>query len=879
MVNASPPKWADRFLEWYCNPALLEEIQGDAHELYSRAIKSGNRYLANLQFIWNVLRFFRWKNIKRSKRSNTNRSVMMYQNYFTVFKRGFIKQKGYSFLNVLGLAIGIACFLLISFYIRDEFSYDRFHTKADRIFRVHEIFESDGVGERSASLPFPTAEALRNDHEGQVVQAVRFFNFQAPTIAVATTTPDNIKEFNEPRLFFTDSVFFDVFDFDLVKGDKKTALAHTHSIVLTESMAQKYFKGEDAMGKFLRLQGSTNLLVTGILKDVPANAHFQFDFLVSFETLKEFYNGSMPPSWYWNPCWTYLLLKDRHDATTLQAAMPAFVQKYFPEFVRNDITLELFPLTDIHLKSHMDYEIQPNSSLTTIYVFASIALFVLLIACINFVNLSTAQAAKRAKEVGMRKTLGSQKMQLVTQFLFESILLCLLSVAIAVLIVLFALPFFNSFAEKDISPMVLFQPFYLGLLMALPLTVGIVSGAYPAFVLSSFKPITALKSNLSRERGAAFRKVLVVVQFSLSIILLIGTGVAMDQLNMLRKSDAGFAKENVIMIPVLRSPVSTNYEALKTELLRNPNTISVTAIEEVLGAKHQVGNYLIEGLTESKPYPRLNIRHDFLKTFNIPLAAGRDYSEDIVTDDSLALLVNEEFVRQMGWTSNEAAIGKTFGNRSNRKIVGVVKDFNFTSKHQPIRPLVLDLNTNPRAFELFIKYLAVRIKSDDVPATLEWLQEQWKTQIPGWPFEYFFLENNLENLYKNENKLSKITLIFSCLSIFVACLGLFGLSTFTVEQRKKEMSIRKVLGSSDSEIFMLFSKRFFVLILIANALAFPLAYVLMKQWLSSFAYQVSIDFTLFLVAALIAIGIAFVTICYQALHATRSNPAEVLKNE
>jgi putative ABC transport system permease protein len=879
MLKSSPPKWADRFLEWYCNPALLEEIQGDAYELYHRVLKTGNRHLASILFIWNVLRFFRWKNIRRSKKSHANRSVMMYQNYFTVFKRAFVRQKGYSVLNVLGLAIGIACFLLISFYIRDEFSYDRFHTKADRIFRVHEIFESDGVGERSASLPFPTAEALLNDHGAQVVQAVRLFNFQAPSVALSTATANNTKEFNEPRLFFTDSVFFDVFDFNVVKGDKKTALAHTHSIVLTESMAKKYFDGEDAMGKFLRFQGNTNLLVTGITEDVPANAHFRFDFLVSFETLKEFYNGNLPEGWYWNPCWTYLLLKDQYDATALQAAMPDFVQKYFPEFVRNDVTLELFPLTDIHLKSHMDYEIQPNSSLTTIYVFASIALFVLLIACINFINLSTAQAAKRAKEVGMRKTLGSQKMQLVTQFLFESILLCLLSVVIAILIVVFVLPFFNSFAEKNIPLAILLEPFYLGLLSLLPLAVGVISGAYPAFVLSSFKPITALKSNLSREQGATFRKVLVVVQFSLSVILLIGTGVAMDQLNMLQKSDPGFAKDNVVMIPVSRSPIGSSYEALKTEFLRHPNTISVTAIEEVLGAKHQVGNYLIEGLTESKPYPRLNIRHDFLKTFDIPLAAGRDYSEDIVTDDSLALLVNEEFVRQMGWATNEEAIGKTFSGRSNRKIVGVVKDFNFASRHQPIRPLVMDLNTQPRAFELFIKYLAVRIKSDDIPYTLDWFQQKWKAQMPGWPFEYFFLDNNLQNLYKNESKLSRITMIFSCLSIFVACLGLFGLSTFTVEQRRKEMSIRKVLGSSDSEIFMLFSKRFFTLILIANVLAFPLAYLLMKQWLAGFAYQVSIDFTLFLFAALIAGGIAFITICYQALHAAGTNPADVLKNE
>ena len=871
-----PPDGLTGFLEWYCNPALLEAIQGDAYELYQRTAKHRNRFIANAQFVWNVFRFFRWSNIKRSKRYSPS-TVMMYRNYLTVFKRGFIRQKGYSFLNVFGLAIGIACFVLISLYIKDEYSYDRMHTKADRIFRIHEIFEGDGASERSASQPFPVAEALVNDYGSQIEAAVRFFNFQAPTLAVST--PDNKKEFNERRLFFTDSTFFDVFDFHLVKGDRKTALDNTHSVVITESTARKYFGDEDPVGKYLKFQGQINLLVTGVLEDVRVNSHFQFDFLVSFTTLRSFYNGTLPEGWYWNPCWTYLLLKDPAVAGDLEAAMPEFVLKYFPDFIRNDITLELMPLTDIHLRSHMDYEIAPNSSLTSVYVFASIALFILLIACINFINLSTARASKRAKEVGMRKTLGGQKAQLVGQFLFESVLLCFLAVVVSVIMVVMVLPFFNVFAEKSISSLTLLEPYYVALLILLPLTVGVISGIYPAFVLSAFKPITALKASTSVESGSLFRKSLVVLQFTLSIILLIGTGVAIDQLKMLTDSDTGFTRENVIMIPVSRSPIASKYEALRTELQRNPNVLSVTALEEVLGSKHQFGNYLIEGTEESRAYPRLNVRHDFLKTFDIPLAAGRDYSEDVITDDSLALLVNESFVKQLGWKSNEEAIGKRFSIRPNRVIVGVVKDFNFTSRHQPIRPLVLDLNTNPRAFDLFIKYMAVRVRGNDVRGTISWMQERWKAQMPEWPFEYFFLESDLENLYKSEAKMSKLTLVFAGLSILVACLGLFGLSTFTVETRKKEMSIRKVLGGSDSHIFLLFSKGFFALILIANVIAFPLAYVLLKRWLAGFAYQVNIDFGLFLIAGLSAAGIAFFTICYQALRAAHTNPAQELKNE
>ncbi|MFD1001673.1 ABC transporter permease [Ohtaekwangia kribbensis] len=877
MNRVSPPKWASRFLEWYCNPALLEEIQGDAYELYVRALKNHGQHIADWQYTWNILRFFKWSNIKRSS-NQSSPNFMMYRNYFSVFKRSFVREKGYSFLNVFGLAIGVTCFLLISLYIRNEYSFDRMHTKADRIYRVHEVLQSDGVGEHSASQPFPVAEALLTDHGSQILSAVRFFNFQAPTLAMATI--DNTKEFNESRLFCADSTVFDVFDYKFVEGDP-TALDKPETIVLTQSMARKYFGSEHAIGKYLRFQGNTNLLVTGILEDIPLNTHFQFDGLISFRTLDQVYDPRTPQNWhwYWNPCWTYLLLRDASDAPYLEAAMPAFVKKHFPEFVREDVKLELFPLTDIHLKSHLDYEIQPNSSLTTLYIFGSIGIFVLLIACINFINLSTARAAKRAKEVGMRKTLGSQRFQLVGQFLFESILLCVLSVVIAITLVLLLLPMFNAFTEMNVTPMALLEPFYLTLLTLLPIGVGVAAGLYPAVVLSGFKPITALKTSINSQSGGTFRKGLVIVQFTLSIILLIGTGVAIDQLRMLRKSDTGFTQENVIMIPVTRSPVATNYQALENEFLRNKNTVSVTALEEILGAKHQVGNYIFEGQHESRPFPRLTVRHHFAETFDIPIVAGRDFSEDIKTDDSLSLIVNETFVKQMGWASSEEAIGKTFDNSATHRIIGVVKDFNFTSRHNPIRPLILQLNTTPRAFDVRIKYMAVRITGNDIPGTIDWLAKQWKAQIPGWPFEYFFLRNDLEKLYKAETKMSRVTIVFSALSILVACLGLFGLATFTAEQRKKEMSIRKVLGSSTANIFVLFSRHFFSMILIAILVALPVAYFLMTQWLQSFAYRVNINGWLFGLSAIIAAAIAFFTISYQAIRVANVNPADVLKRE
>lgn len=877
MQQIRPPKWADRFLEWYCKPEKLETIQGDAYELYSRAVLT-NKRKADLHFVWNVIRFFRWSNIK-SFSSHSPNTFMMYKNYFTVFRRGFIKQKGYSFLNVVGLAIGIVCFLLISLYIRDEYSYDRMHSKADLIYRVHEILEAEGVGERSASQPFPVAQALLTEYPRQISKVVRFFNFQAPSLAISTI--DNKKEFNESRFFFADSTVFEVFDFKLITGDRKTALTAPNTVVITESMARKYFPNEEATGKFLRFQGEQNLMITGVMEDVPPNTHFQFDFLASFQSLHDVYDPSVPAAWhwYWNPCWTYVLFKDEQSVNDVSASLPSFVKKYFSEIVRDDVSMELMPLTDIHLKSKMDYEIQPNSSITTVYVFASIACFVLLIASINFINLSTARAARRAKEVGMRKTLGGQKAQLVGQFLFESVMLCVFAVLSALIMLGITLPWFNLLAEKNIEFSALLMPPYVVILISLPLAIGFLSGIYPAFVLSSFKPITALKSLTSQERGARFRKGLVVVQFSLSIILLIGTGVAVDQLNMLRNSDTGFEYENVILVPVARSPIAKNYLSLRNEFMRNPNVMGVTAMEEIVGAKHQVGNWRIEGFEVSRPFPRLTVRHDFIRTFDIPLVAGRDYSEDVITDDSLAILVNETFVKQMGWKSNEEAIGKRFSDNPRSRIIGVVKDFNFTSRHQPIRPLVLKLNTHDDAFNLLIKYMAIRVSGAEMDKTIAWLESKWKEQMPAWPFEYFFLENNLEQMYKAENKMSMITMIFSGFSIFVACLGLFGLSAYTAEQRRKEMSIRKVLGSTTGEIFFLFSGHFFTLIGIANLVAFPLAYWVMNQWLSGFAYRVNINPLLFLLAGTATVIVAFVTIVYQAWGAARTNPAEVLKTE
>lgn len=873
----NPPGWPDKFLGWFCHDDHLEILRGDVYELYEERLESMKKWKADLLFILDVLGLCRPFAFK--KRSQNSTQIAMFKNYLKITYRTFVKQKVYSFLNVSGLAIGLACCILICFYIFDELSYDTFHSKSDRIYRVLEKFESEGVGEHSASLPFPTGPALKMDFERQVEQVVRFFNFQSPSLALANKAAD--KGFNEPNIFFADSTLFDVFDFALIAGDKSTALSEPNSILITRSMAIKYFRDEDPMGKTLEFQGNQNLLITGVLEDTPNNAHFKFDFIISFSSLKQSFGGGYPSTWYWNPCWTYMVLNENTSKQEFEAQLPEFVLKYFPDFIKEDIELQLQPIEDIHLHSKLDYEITANSDIKNVYIFGLVAIIVLIIASINFINLSTARANKRAKEVGVRKSLGSPKSQLINQFIFESILLTFFSLLAAIAVVAIVLPGFNQLTEKSVSLLILLEPIFLFGLIGLGLLIGLLSGFYPAFVLSSFKTVLVLKNGHLKTSGLNFRRILVTSQFSISIMLIIGTLIVLSQLNFLQNKDAGFDEENIVMVPVIQSPMGNHYENFKTQALQSTHIRSMTAVEEIVGAKFQVGNYTFEGMDKSKPFPRFNVRHDFIETMNIPLVAGRAYDQSIQTDDSLALVVNETFVKSMGWSSPEEAVGKRFNYRGELKgrVIGVVQDYNFASKHHPIAPLVITLNTHPGAFNLFIKYVAVKIDGRHMQDAIADLEASWVTVLPDRPFDFFFLDDVLNDSYKSEQKLSSVTLIFSILAILVACLGLFGLATFSVEQRTKEIGVRKVLGINTSQILMLLSKEFMLLIAVAFVIAIPLSYYFLNQWLNGFAFRVGINLWPFIIAGVVTFIISMVTIAYHAMKASLINPVETLKYE
>jgi putative ABC transport system permease protein len=802
----------------------------------------------------------------------------MLRNYFTIALRNILKDKFYSIINVFGLMLGVASCLYIAIYIQDELSFDRFNSKAERIYRINEFILTEGSGERSSSAPFPTGPTLAEDFPALVETQVRFFDFQSPTLLI--TERDSKKEFNEPNVLFVDSTFFQIFDYQVIKGDKAKALQQPNSILLTESAAKRYFGNEDPMGKVLQIEGRQDLVVTGVMPDAPRNAHFTFDFLISFSTLRNFFGGQYPTTWYWNPCWTYIVLKEGVRPEDIENQFPPFIQKYFPEFIRNEAKMALQPLTDIHLTSDLEFEMQANSSKENIYVFTIIGAIILFIASMNFMNLSTARSAKRAKEVGLRKTLGSQRRQLVTQFLLESLIISFVAILLAVGVAAIGLPFFNALAEKAIGYQILTHPSIIATLFIIFVVVGIGSGLYPALVLSSFVPIKVLKDSTAKGgRGAILRKSLVVVQFALSIIMIISTVIAINQLDFLRKSDTGFDKEQILYISALRTPITRSYHEFKKEIEQRTDVESMTGILDVLGSKHQGDNFRFEGMDKSKLFSVMWVNHDFFKTFSLDIIEGRSYQENMTTDDSLSLIVNESLAKNLGWTP-EQAVGKTFDyNQFHGQIVGVVEDFNFVSKHKQIEPLVLQLRSNPQHFNFSLKYVAIKLKSNDLPSTVAAIEEKWKALAPGRPFDYFFLDQELDKLYKDEEKLGMVAGIFSVLAVIVACLGLFALASFMAEERKKEIGIRKVMGGSVRQIVMLLSTDFSKLIGIAFIIACPIAWYALKAWLDNFAFHVEIDVIVFGLVGLITLMIALMTISYRALQAAYSNPVNTLRHE
>lgn len=807
----------------------------------------------------------------------------MLRNYLLIAYRNLKRSPGYALINITGLAIGIACCVLILMYVRDELSYDRFHTEADRIYRVVEVIEG---AEESSSQPFPAGETLVSDFPHLVETSVRFFNLQAPTLAVEyEPSVGEAQLYNEPRFFFVDSTLFDVFDFELVQGDERTALANPNSVLVTETMARKYFGDEDPIGKILRVENQLDLYVTGVLADTPSNAHFAFDFLASFSSLRPAFPPEfMNQNWYWNPCWTYILLQENVRPAALEAQFPTFVQQYFPDMIKSQVELYLQPLTDIHLHSRLDFEIEPNSDIAYVYIFSAVALFVLLIACINFMNLATARSARRAREVGMRKVLGAQRIQLVKQFLGESMLLSLVAVLVAIPLIWLGLPVLNAFAGKSLS----FHPaenalIWLGMLVV-GVLVGLASGAYPALFLSAYNPTEVLKGTIRIGRAnvaTAFRKVLVVSQFAISIMLIVGTFAAFDQLDYLQNARLGFDDEQVILVNMQLSPIQQRYDEFRDRLLQHTGIRNVSVSEEVPGKAYQTFTLRPEGTEDQRQFQRLMVMEEFIETLGIEMVAGRSYSKEHPTDETRATIINEAMVRHLGWGTPEKAVGRRFyqPNDSALTVIGVTKDFHTASLHTPIGPFVLQMMNRNGTLNTFGRYLVLRIAPTDVQETLAYLERTWNEFVPNRPFSYFFLDSDLDALYKAEETLGKVAIAFSILAILVACLGLFGLASFMTEQRTKEIGVRKTMGAGIPSIVLLLSKDFVRLVLFAFIVAAPVSYLALDSWMSNFAYRTDLNLVLFLLAGALALLIALLTVSYQTVRAALTNPVHALRCE
>lgn len=790
----------------------------------------------------------------------------MLRNYLKFAFRSLKRHKIYSFINIFGLAVGMTCAILILLWIQDELSYDRFHENANDIYRVVEKWQySSGEMDYNRVTPGPLAPVLKADYP-EIILSTRFFmSFEKWQL-----TYDK-KSYLSPGAA-VDNDFFSIFTFPFVKGNSQTAFPKPHSMVITEDLAKKIFGDDDPLGETIHMEQRT-FEITGIIENIPRNSHLRFDFLIPCEIFSSYMEG-----WTSNSCYTYVLLQKNQSYKKLSEKIEGVIQKNSPTSIE---TLYLQPLNQIHL-----YALEGGGLISYVYIFSALAFFILLIACINFMNLSTARSAKRFKEIGIKKVVGSSRIQLIKQFLSESILLSLVAFACAVILVELLLPVINSMLGIQLK-----MHFSGGLFLSLAgiaIMTGIISGSYPAFFLSSFNPATVLKGHLSLipfgqqgtrksssgfSRSSTFRRILVVTQFSLSIIFIVCALVVYSQLGFIKKRDLGFAKEHIVHLR-MRGELRQKYEAIKNELLKNSNILSVTVTDRTpVMWRNSTDNVSWEGKKADEKIG-IGVRivdYDYLKTFQMEMAQGRFFSKEFLTDAKEGFIVNEAAVKAMGMKS---PLAKRFSLWSRQgKIIGVIKDFHTESLHEEIEPFVLLIYPD------WYAWMSVKLKSDNVSGALGFLENKIKEFVPGYPLEYQFLDEEIDNLYKSEQLTGKIIIYITLLALIISCLGLFGMASFTAEQRIKEIGIRKVLGASASGIAFLFSREFTKWVAIASLFAWPIAYFAMNRWLQNFIYRIRIGWWTFFLAAALALVIALITVSYQAIKAATSNPVDALKYE
>lgn len=805
----------------------------------------------------------------------------MLKNYLKIALRNLWKNKAFATLNIAGLATGLAVCLLIVLYVMDEWKYDKYNIKANRIYRIDADIYFNSTQFTSATSPEPLAPTLLKDYPE--VEAIARLNYQGNI----TVKKDN-QNIQDQRAVFADSTFFDVFTIPMVAGDPLTALREPKSIVIDVTTAKKYFNSTDVIGKTLRIDNSTDCKITGVIKDIPQQSHFHFRFI---RPLIDSYRGNAE-YWLSNNTLTYILVKPGVTREFMQSRVDATIQKNIGKQLESELKSSLtdlekqgnhfryplMPLTDIHLTSNKSYEIEANGSKSYVYIFSVIAIFILLVACINFMNLSTARSANRAKEVGIRKVAGSARSQLVGQFLAESVLLSFFSLLLALGIAALLLPLFNQLAGKEMFAGTLFSPRLLPFLIAVIFVVGCIAGSYPAFYLSSFKPIQVLKGKITTGfKGSRLRSVLVVFQFSISIMLIIGTIVIYNQLEYIRSKKIGYDRSQVLVLHNTY-PLNKQIRTFRDELLKISGVQNATISSDLPTSENfdQSGWFRDATLDANRVVITTNfyVDENYIPTLGMQMTEGRAFSKDYSSDSS-NIIMNEAAVKLLGF---KKPIGEVLyrpvgeGKVKVCYVVGVVKDFNYSSMHNKVGPMIMLLEENRGR-------VAIRIQSKNIPSLIRTIESKWNSMAPGQPFNYTFMDADFNNVYNAEQRTGKLFITFAVLAIFIACLGLLGLATYAAEQRTKEIGIRKVLGAGVGGIVTMLSKDFAKLVLIASLVAFPVAWWAMNKWLEDFAYRVTISWWIFVAAGITAILIALITVSFQAIKAALTNPVKSLRTE
>ena len=800
----------------------------------------------------------------------------MIKNYFKTAWRNLWKNKTFSVIIILGLSVGLACCILMFLFIQHELSYDKFNVHASNIYRITSESESTSGKTNLAVTPAPWAPLMKKDFP-EINNFVRILKSEKAVIG-----QPGQQKFYENDLLFADSTFFDVFSFGLLKGNSKQALEKPNCIILTRETAEKYFGSVDPIGKTLEINsfvGTFNVQITAIVNEIPSTSHFKFNAIISLQTL-----GDLSGLWSFHMFQSYVLLNNNVSTQALETKFKGFVNKYIANNPQADgkHDIHLQPLSSIHLHSQMLGEIGVNGDIKYIYIFTGIALFILLIACFNFTNLSTARSLTRAKEIGLRKVVGAEKQQLMKQFLSETILFALIALALAIIIASLALPVFNQLSGRQLTFNLNNNYSLILLFVLLVVFVGILAGIYPAVILSSFRPVEVLKGKLPiTAKGVLFRKVLVTLQFVICIALIASTIIVTKQLQFLKNKKLGFDKENVVIVTLPKDVDSARLQTLKNSILNNQVISNAAMASSIPGVNIPV-NQVNDGntdLSKALSMQMLFTDNEFIRTMNIKILAGRDFSSEYATDKTEGFILNEEAIKKMGWQNPAEAIGKRFQwvrpdvVLKSGKVIGVVQNFNITPLKSAVEPLVL--HYSPMRFQ----YMYVRINQLNASHAIDIIEKSFKRIYPKQSFEYSYLDETLNNMYASEGKTSQIFSYFSFLAILIACMGILGLSLYSIQQHIKEIGIRKVLGASVIRITSELVKDFLKPVLIAAIIAFPIAWVAMNKWLQDFAYRVNISWWIFAAAGIVALLIAMLAVSFQAIKAAIANPVKSLRTE